>query len=118
MQQVRLYLHGVWSRYKERRIDLVTATVNTNAAIRCFKDLEEELTNRYPLFSKSSLHRFDVLANVFHSSEKTVQHNITEILEDKDFLIFSETATILANCAEHYQNNTRLGKAQSNRPRR
>lgn len=53
MHQIQEYIMDVWAEYRADKVDLMTATVTTNAAIDMIKHMEANITSRAPsLFPK------------------------------------------------------------------
>ena len=99
---MRQHLCKVWERYKEGKVDFISSTMVTTAAIHSIKDLEEDLALRCPLLSKDPRNRFNALKELYCSIyEDKFQNHRESAAEALDLVLFSETNRVLLNFANH-----------------
>ena len=113
---VRHHLQQVWGRYQEGTISLKAATVVTAAAIHCIKDLEEDLADRCPLFSKHPLRHFDVLCEAGRLASISPREANAEIVEDREHLELSIIERTIANFSKRYHSEPLYPGSKYTRP--
>ncbi|MCJ1324177.1 hypothetical protein MMC10_000839 [Thelotrema lepadinum] len=103
LYEVRLHLSEVWKRYRERSIDLRTATFLTTGAVHYIKDLEDDMADRCSLLSKYPSRHFDALCEARRLARKSQTEFTPGAAENKGYLVFSEIEKIIASFAEDYR---------------
>ncbi|TGO38949.1 hypothetical protein BHYA_0064g00450 [Botrytis hyacinthi] len=103
LHRIQNFLHGTWKRYKDKTLDLLSATLITNTAFELVRRSEQEiLSNALKLFSKKR--SYDTIAAViFYANGLNTGKDPTQNMELKEWLrptpfddfIYLSTARIL-----------------------
>ncbi|TGO53607.1 hypothetical protein BCON_0120g00040 [Botryotinia convoluta] len=103
LHRIQDFLHGIWKRYKDKTLDLLSATLITNTAFELVCRSEQEFLGNAPkLFSKKR--SYDTIAAViFYSNGLNTGKDPTHKMELKEWLrptpfddfIYLSTARIL-----------------------
>ncbi|TEY82776.1 hypothetical protein BOTCAL_0027g00140 [Botryotinia calthae] len=103
LHRIQDFLHGTWEKYKDKKLDLLSATLITNTAFEIVRRSEQEILNGAPkLFSKKR--SYDTIAAViFYANGLNTGKDPTQKMELKEWLrptpfddfIYLSTARIL-----------------------
>ena len=105
MHQIQEYVMGVWAEYRADSIDLMTATLTTNAAIDMVKHMEANITSRAPnLFPKKEAYwRFLTMLQIdqahqqgYDLDDRLAGTKMLEITAFDDFLYLPTARTAAA----------------------
>ncbi|KAF6802576.1 hypothetical protein CSOJ01_11491 [Colletotrichum sojae] len=86
--EIRTYLTGIWRRYKDRKVDLITASLTTQVAFRRFIDQEVAFAQKYPSLEYLGL----MIGSVFvyiATGESSLWTGTMEAVESKRVMIHS-----------------------------
>ena len=77
LNELRNFLRGLWLRYKDRNLDLITVSVTTNIAISLVSHVEQDLLATYP-----TLESLNELAQKFRAVTREKNPRVHGRLDD------------------------------------
>ncbi|KAF7872868.1 uncharacterized protein EAF02_008939 [Botrytis sinoallii] len=111
LHRIQNFLRGIWKRYKDKTLDLLSATLITNAVFELVRRSEQEILSNAPkLFSKKR--SYDTIAAViFYANGLNTGKDPTQKMESKEWLrptpfddfIYLSTARILMKYDKLYK---------------
>ena len=116
MVEMRQHLHGVWKRYKQGEIDMVTASLVTITAAYCVKDMEEELTQRCSLFQERRHAPFDAMIHLWVSTDRWSNDGEIDDLLFENFYTFGETVSAMNHCHNNFCEDLEAQQAEGIHP--
>ncbi|TGO11520.1 hypothetical protein BTUL_0107g00040 [Botrytis tulipae] len=86
LHRIQDFLHGIWKRYKDKTLDIFSATLITNTAFELVRRSKQEILSNAPkLFSKKR--SYDTIAAViFYANELNTGKDPTQKMELKEWL--------------------------------
>lgn len=87
LHRIQNFLHKIWKRYKDKTMDLLSATLITNTAFELVRRSEQEILSSAPkMFSKKR--SYDTIAAViFYANGLNTGKNPTQKMELKEWLL-------------------------------
>ncbi|TGO24075.1 hypothetical protein BPAE_0113g00320 [Botrytis paeoniae] len=83
LHRIQNFLHGIWKRYKDKTLDLLSATLITNTTFELFSLSEQEILSNVPkLFSKKR--SYDTIAAVIYANGLNTGKDPTQKMELKE----------------------------------